>query len=329
MSPAALDRILSRLPVQDDPCLIVGYGGKDDAGVYLIRDHLALVQTVDFFTPIVDDPYHYGQIAAANSLSDIYAMGGRPVTSLSIVCYPEDGDFNVLENILRGGLDKMKEAGCTIVGGHTVRDSDVKFGYAVTGTVDPQRVWTNGSACPGDSLFLTKPLGTGVLTTALRAGKAESKWIDRAVEVMRQLNREAAAALAAIPDAIHAVTDISGFGLLGHAWEMATASSVSLRLSIHNIDLLEGAIECARAGFLAGGLKKNQEFISGCTRFSENISTELQNLLFDPQTSGGLLVAVDPNAADDAKAALEKADCYAMRIGEAMTKTAPIIDVFL
>lgn len=327
MSPAALDRILSKLPEQNDPRLIVGFGGKDDAGVYLVQEHLALVQTVDFFTPIVDDPYHYGQIAAANSLSDIYAMGGWPVTALSIVCYPEDGDFDMLESILRGGLDKMNDAGCTIVGGHTVRDSEVKFGYAVTGTVDPRSVWTNAAARPGDILFLTKPLGTGVLTTALRAGKVESRWIDRAVKVMSRLNRDAAVALAALPDAIHAATDISGFGLLGHAWELATASGVGLRLRIQNIDLLEGAIECSRKGFLAGGLKKNREFLSGCIRFDESISTEWRNLLFDPQTSGGLLVAVDPKAADDAQDALTQANCRAMRIGEAASITSPLVDV--
>ncbi len=327
MSPAALDRILAKLPVQDDPRLIVGYGCKDDAGVYLLEDRLALVQTVDFFTPIVDDPYHYGQIAAANAVSDIYAMGGRPLTALSTVCFPEDGDFGVLEKILRGGLDKMNEAGCTIVGGHTVRDSEIKFGYSVTGTVDPERIWTNAAARPGDVLFLTKPLGTGVLTTALRAGKAASKWIDNAIEVMSQLNRDAATALSATPDAIHAATDISGFGLLGHAWEMATASGISMRLRTAKINLIEGAVDCTRGGFFAGGLKKNRDFIWGCTRFSADIQSEWQDLLFDPQTSGGLLAAVDPTAADDVREALSKAGCSAMQIGEALRKTSPLIDI--
>jgi selenide, water dikinase len=172
MSPAVLDRILSKLPRQKDPRLLVGFEYKDDAGVYLVQDGLALVQTVDFFTPIVDDPYQYGQIAAANSLSDVYAMGGRPLTALSVVCYPEDGDLEVLERMLMGGLGKMTEAGCTVAGGHTVRDTEIKFGYAVTGIVDPRNVWTNAGARPGDVLLLTKPLGTGVITTALRAGKA-------------------------------------------------------------------------------------------------------------------------------------------------------------
>src|SRR5512144_3025667 len=173
MSPAVLDQILSRLPRQEDPRLLVGFRNKDDAGVFLLEKDLALVQTTDFFTPIIDDPYQYGQIAAANSLSDVYAMGGRPLTALSIVCYPEAGDLGVLERILVGGMEKMMEAGCTVVGGHMVRDAEIKFGYAVTGTVDPNHIWTNGGALPGDVLLLTKPLGTGVIATAIRAGKSE------------------------------------------------------------------------------------------------------------------------------------------------------------
>ena len=327
MSPAVLDRILSKLPPQDDPRLIVGYENKDDAGVYLLQDGLALVQTVDFFTPIVDDPYQYGQIAAANSLSDVYAMGGRPLTALSIVCYPETGDLDVLERILRGGLDKMIEAGCTIAGGHTVRDAEIKFGYAVTGTVDPRTVWTNAGARAGDVLLLTKALGTGVITTALRAGKAKPAWVEAAVAAMSRLNQDAAAALGGLPAAVHAATDVTGFGLVGHAWEMATASSVSLRLESSGIGLLDGALECARGGFLAGGLKKNREFVGACVEFSGSVASELQHLLCDPQTSGGLLVAVGPEAAAEARARLIGAGCTAMRIGEAVPRRSPLIEV--
>jgi selenide, water dikinase len=328
MSPEVLDRILSKLPRQEDPRLLVGFGKKDDAGVYLLQEGLALVQTTDFFTPIIDDPYQYGQIAAANSLSDVYAMGGRPLTALSIVCYPEDGDLNALERILVGGLDKMIEAHCTVVGGHMVRDSEAKFGYAVTGTVDPRLVWTNAGAQPGDVLFLTKPLGTGVIATALRAGKAEASWVERSVQNMSRLNKDAAEALAGLGSAIHSVTDITGFGFLGHAMEMAIASSVSLRLDSNRIEFLEGALECARHGFIAGGLKKNRQFVGNCIRFSAVVAAETQLLLFDPQTSGGLLIAVQQEFAAKAGGLLIKAGCTAMQVGEVIATTSPLIHVY-
>jgi selenide, water dikinase len=327
MSPAVLDRILSRLPRQEDPRLLVGFGKKDDAGVFLLQDGLALVQTTDFFTPIVDDPYQYGQIAAANSLSDVYAMGGRPLTALSIVCYPEDGDLDALERILVGGLDKMIEARCTVVGGHMVRDSEVKFGYAVTGTADPRFVWTNAGAKPGDVLFLTKPLGTGVIATALRAGKADSAWVEQAIRFMSRLNQDAAEALAHLGAAIHSVTDITGFGFIGHAMEMATASGVSLRLNSSRIEFLDGALECARRGYIAGGLKKNRQFAGECARFSSAVSEETQLLLFDPQTSGGLLVAVQPELAEKASELLKESGCRLMQIGEVIPKTSPLIQI--
>jgi selenide, water dikinase len=327
MSPAVLDRILSKLPRQEDPRLLVGFSKKDDAGVFLLQDGLALVQTTDFFTPIIDDPYQYGQIAAANSLSDVYAMGGRPLTALSIVCYPEDGDLELLSRILVGGMDKMIEANCIIVGGHMVRDSEVKFGYAVTGTVDPARVWTNGGARPGDRLLLTKPLGTGVIATAVRAGEAEPGWIESAVSNMSRLNRDAAAALETLQGAIHSVTDITGFGFLGHASEMASASGVSLRFESSEIELLEGAVQCARSGYVAGGLRKNREFLGDCIRFAGDVSPELQLLLFDPQTSGGLLVAVERESTQRASALLKKAKCPAMIVGEVVEPTSPLIDV--
>ncbi len=328
MSPAVLDKILSKLPRQEDPRLLVGFRNKDDAGVYLLQDGLALVQTTDFFTPIVDDPYQFGQIAAANSLSDVYAMGGRPLTALSIVCYPEDGDLHALERILVGGLHKMMEAECTVIGGHMVRDSGVKFGYAVTGTVDPQAVWTNMGARPGDILVLTKPLGTGVIATAIRAGKAESSWIESAVRVMCRLNNDAATSLEALGSAVHCVTDITGFGLLGHAWEMATASGVSLRLDSEKIERIDGALECVRGGFIAGGLKKNREFVGDCVRFADSVSPDWQNLLLDPQTSGGLFASIQPEFAEEACTRLLKVGCSAMQVGKAVEKTSPLIEVF-
>jgi len=327
MSPAVLDRILSKLPRQEDNRLLVGFANKDDAAVFLIGENLALVQTADFFTPIVDDPYFFGQIAAANALSDVYAMGGQPLTALTLVCYPESADSDVLEQILAGGMEKMMEANCIVVGGHTIRDSDVKFGYSVTGTVDPADVWSNDGARPGDVLLLTKPLGTGVIATAIRAGKARTKWIESATEAMCRLNRDAADALKTLTRAVHSATDITGFGFIGHAWEMATASRVGMRFNHDNFEFLEGALECARQGFLAGGLKKNREFIGDCLQFAPNIPDEIQQILFDPQTSGGLLVAVDPHAADEACRLLAEKDCACMRIGESVEKTSLLLEV--
>jgi len=327
MSPAVLDRVLSKLPKQEDPRLLVGFRNKDDAGVFLLHEGMALVQTTDFFTPIVDDPYQYGQIAAANSLSDVYAMNGRPLTALSIVCYPESGDLDVLLRILTGGLDKMIEAGCIVVGGHMVRDAEIKFGYAVTGTADPLHVWTNAGALPGDRLILTKPLGTGLIATALRAGKAEAAWIDGAVQAMSRLNRYAASPLDDLSTAIHSVTDITGFGFLGHALEMAMASGVSLRIESGGILALDGALECARGGFVAGGLKKNREFVGSCARFAGGISQEMQLLLYDPQTSGGLLASVEAQSAGKACDLLTAAGCQAAQVGSVIEKTSLLIEV--
>jgi selenide, water dikinase len=327
MSPAALDRVLSKLPKQEDPRLLVGFNNKDDAGVYLLHEGLALVQTTDFFTPIIDDPYQFGEIAAANSLSDVYAMGGKPITALSLVCYPESEDMDALERILAGGMSKMAEAGCCIVGGHMVRDSEVKFGYAVTGTIDPNRIWTNGGAFPGDILILTKPLGTGVIATAVRAGKAEKAWMDSAVKSMSQLNRNAAEALHSLDTAIHSVTDVTGFGFIGHALEMANASCASMRIESNKIKLIAGAMECVKNGFIAGGLKKNRDYVGSCAAFG-NVSEEIQNLLFDPQTSGGLLIAIQPELAERACSLLKAAGCSAMQVGEVTPKSSPAIEIF-
>ncbi len=327
MSPAVLDLVLSKLPRPNDPNLLVGISTKDDAGVYRLSDDLALVQTTDFFTPIVDDPFVYGQIAAANSLSDVYAMGGRPLTALSLVCFPQDGDMNVLERILAGGLNKMAEAGCTVVGGHTVRDQEIKFGYAVTGTIHPDRIWTNQGARPGDRLLLTKPLGTGVITTALRKGQARDSWVEAAVAAMSGLNRAAAEALQPFSASIHAVTDVTGFGLLGHAREMAAGSGVSLRLDSSQMEWIEGALECARAGHLAGGLKSNREFVGDCAAFEASVPSEVQHLLYDPQTSGGLLVAIAPDQVEAAQKALRAVGCPAMLVGEVLPKTSPLIAI--
>lgn len=328
MSPQVLDRILSRLPRQEDPRLLVGYANKDDGAVFQIAENLALVQTADFFTPIVDDPYFFGQIAAANALSDVYAMGGEPLTALTLLCYPEDGDQDVLEQILSGGIEKMMEANCIVAGGHTVRDSEVKFGYSVTGTVDPAKVWSNDGARPGDVLFLTKPLGTGLIGTAIRAAAAPAEWVHEAIQSMSGLNRDAALALRSLDLAVHSATDITGFGFLGHAWEMATASRVSLRFDHGKFRFLNGALECAQKGHIAGGLKKNRDYIAECVRFDPGVPMPIQQILFDPQTSGGLLAAVDPKHAAEAERRLADTGCSCMRVGEAIEKSVPLLDVY-
>ena len=326
--------MLKRLPRPTDPNLLVGFETSDDAGVYQLTDKIALVQTVDILTPIADDPRVFGEIAAANSLSDVYAMGGRPVSALSVVGFPAAGEPEVLEEILRGGLDKMAEASCTIAGGHSIRDEELKFGYAVTGVIDPARIWRNVGARPGDVLILTKPLGTGVISTALKQGKAAPAWVSAAETSMARLNRDAAEALREVESRsangdspVHAVTDITGFGLLGHAREMAIGSGVSVRVQCEQIEYLPGAIDAARGEFFSGGLKSNREFLEGCVEFQPGVSEEFRALLFDPQTSGGLLAAVAPETADEAIAALKRHGVAARTIGEVVAKTSLLVQI--
>ena len=310
--------------------MLVGFDTNDDAGVYRLTDDLALVQTVDFFTPIVDDAYLYGQIAAANSLSDVYAMGGRPISALSIVGFPDKGDPDVMEQIILGGLSKMAEAGCSVLGGHSIRDDDIKFGYAVTGVINPQRVWRNVGAQPGDVLLLTKAIGTGVISTALKKQRASEASLAASVASMTRLNRDAAEALLEADGgsgAIHAVTDITGFGLLGHAREMAVGSGISLEIDHARVDYLPGAVEAAREGHLAGGLKNNREFVGDCVGFSASVPEEFRNLLYDPQTSGGLLVAIAREKADVAIAALAQRRVATRSIGTVLPKRSPLIQV--
>jgi len=333
LSPSVLDAVLKRLPPQTDPNLIVGFETSDDAAVYRLRDDLAIVQTVDFFTPIVDDPSLFGQVAATNALSDVYAMGGRPVSALTIVAFPASSSPEILEQILRGGLAKMTEANCTVVGGHSIRDDELKFGYAVTGVIHPGRIWKNVGARPGDVLLLTKPIGTGVISTALKQGRAEDAWVVASTASMTRLNRDAAEALHEIQDAangessVHAVTDVTGFGLLGHAREMAIGSGVSLKLDHTRVAYLPGAVEAARGKFFSGGMKNNREFIEGCAVFLPSVSEEFQALFYDPQTSGGLLVAIVPKSAKAAQAALERRGVSAQLIGEVVAKRSPLIEI--
>jgi selenide,water dikinase len=332
--------VLGKLAQQHDPNVLVGFDHADDAGVYQIGPSTALVQTVDFFTPIVDDPYTFGQIAATNSLSDVYAMGGRPRTALALVCFPEKGDLDVLERILAGGLSKMVEAACTVVGGHSIRDDETKFGYSVTGLIHPNKVFTNGGAKLGDRLLFTKALGTGVISTAIKKGSAKQSWIDAAVASMTTLNKAAAEIItngrvgtgdspvhAERSSAVHALTDVTGFGLIGHAREMALASGVSLRLHASRIPLLEGALDCVRAGHIPGGLKANREFAECVVGYEEGIAEDIKNILFDPQTAGGLLISVASDDAADLAKVLNGAGVPAVEIGEALPPAKPLISV--
>ena len=319
--------MLGKLARQHDPNVLVGFDHADDAGVYQIAPDQALVQTVDFFTPVVDDPYTFGQIAATNALSDVYAMGGKPLTALALVCFPEKAELEILERILAGGLSKMIEAGCTVIGGHSIRDEETKFGYSVTGLIDPKKVLTNAGARAGDALVLTKALGTGVISTAIKKGKAEPAWIETAVQSMTTLNKRAAETIQQGKFDVHALTDVTGFGLIGHAREMALASNIALRFFSKDIQVLPGALECVRAGHVPGGLVANREFAECVVGYETEISDELKTLLFDPQTAGGLLISI---AGDDCEALLHRladAGVVARRIGSVTEFQKPLIRI--
>ncbi len=318
LAPGLLSTVLSRLPRQQHPDLLVGFEHADDAGIFRIGASLALVQTVDFFTPMVDDPFTYGRIAATNALSDVYAMGGKPVTALAVLCYPPDGAEATLEQIMRGGLETMRECGCVVVGGHSVRDAEIKFGYAVTGLIDPAAVLTNAGAQPGDVLLFTKALGTGVITTALKQGKAEPLWVEAATRSMTQTNRKAANLLRSFAGKVHAMTDVTGFGMMGHAREMALASNVELHIEPSQIPLLPGACACVVAGCIPAGLRANREFAECMVSDSESlqIPEATRALLFDPQTAGGLLLSIEPGIAETLLQQLREAGYPAARIGQ-------------
>jgi selenide, water dikinase len=305
-----LDQVLSAIPRRVDPRVLVGFDTADDAGVYLLTPECALVQTVDFFTPIVDDPYTFGAIAAANSLSDVYAMGGKPMTALSILAWPAKGDLDDLAQILKGGAEKIHEADCSLLGGHSINDPELKFGYAITGTVHPDRAKTNAGARAGDVIVLTKRIGTGVISTALKRGIARDADVAASVESMLTLNRSACEAMLAFD--VHGCTDVTGFGLLGHMREMALGSCVTIELRASDVPFLPGAVDYARQGAIPAGLKNNREFVGSCV---SGVS-EFDDLLYDPQTSGGLLISLSEADA----AALVRAFPAAVVIGRVLEK---------
>ena len=308
-----LRRALAEINVYKDSNVMVGFDKADDAGVYRLDDQAAVVQTVDFFTPIVDDPFIYGQIAAANSLSDIYAMGGTPRFALSIVCFPEDKvEEEVLHEILRGGTEKMNEAQVPVIGGHSVKDQEIKFGYCVTGLIDPDKVYSNSGAKPGDVLVLTKPVGTGIITTGIKFEKSPPNVIQNAIEWMRKLN-------AAVPDGmekfnIHSVTDVTGYGLIGHAYEMAHASGTTLIFSAEKVPVIEGTEELAKRGMLPGGIESNRRYV-GESILWNGVSLLRQQIMLDPQTSGGLLISLPEEKAGQLAAELEEAGFLGELIG--------------
>jgi len=305
-----------------DKNVIRGMESLDDAGVYKLSDDLAIIQTIDFFTPIVDDPYDFGQIAVANALSDVYAMGGKPLTAMNVACFPINKlDISVLKDILKGGIDKMKEAGVTLVGGHSIDDAELKYGLSVTGTVHPERLVTNSGAKTGDKLILTKPLGTGIISTALKAGKVSKETVAKMTKYMVALNKKASELMQEV--GVHACTDITGFGLLGHACQLAHNSQVGIKINPSSVPVFAEVEEFAKAGFCPGGLHRNREFYGKMVEFSKQIPDYIKDILFDPQTSGGLLISLPSEEADLLVGRLKKAGILeAAVVGEVIGKPA-------
>ena len=297
-----------------------GMESLDDAGVYKLTDELAIIQTVDFFTPIVDEPYAFGQIAAANALSDVYAMGGKPLTAMNLVCFPiKSLDISVLQDILRGGVDKLREAGVVLVGGHSIIDAELKYGLSVTGTVHPNRLVTNAGAKAGDKLLLTKPLGTGIISTAVKAGVVNEELVRKVTRYMATLNDKASELMQEV--GVHACTDISGFGLLGHAIQLAENSQVGIELYLASIPYFPEVIPFSQQGLCPGGLYRNKAFYSNRVKFVNQIPEYIQNILFDAQTSGGLLICLSPREAELLLDRLQQAGVEdAISIGEVVSE---------
>ncbi len=327
MGPGDLKKALSDLPLISNPKVIRGMESLDDAGVYKLTDALAIIQTIDFFTPIVDDPYTFGQIAAANALSDVYAMGGKPLTAMNIVCFPTKSlDISVLNKILRGGLDKMAEAKVTLVGGHSVEDTELKYGLAVIGTVHPQRLVTNSGAKVGDNLILTKPLGIGIIATALKAGKVAQETVTKVTKCMTTLNDKSSELMQEI--GVHAGTDITGFGFLGHSIQLAQNSSVGININTATIPFFPEAGELAKQGIYPAGLQRNREFYSSCVKITGEVPAHIQDILFDPQTSGGLLICLTPGKAERLQDGLREAGVEeAAIIGEVVNQPEGVVTV--
>jgi selenide,water dikinase len=313
--------VLSGLPPQPkDENVLVGFDKADDAGVYRLRDDLAIVQTVDFFTPIVDDPFVYGQIAALNSINDVWAMAGTPLTALAITCFPKKGvDPAILGEIMRGGQETLNKYGVTLIGGHSVDSEQIMFGYAVTGVIDPGKIASNAGARPGDAIILTKPIGTGVISTGIKFAKASDAIVAASVETMLTAGNFAAEVMREFE--VKGATDVTGFALIGHAWEMAKASGVTIEIDARAVPLIEGALELATAGMLTSGDKTNREYIGADIEIGASVDKNLIKLLFDPQTAGGMLLAISPDRADDLLKRLRENYPRAQTIGQALARS--------
>ncbi|MBI5875957.1 MAG: selenide, water dikinase SelD [Deltaproteobacteria bacterium] len=326
MGHDALAQVLRQLPEVTDKNLLVGAKHADDAGVYKLTDDIAVVNTLDFFPPIIDDPYTFGQISAANALSDVYAMGGIPRLAMNIVAFPANLDLSILQEIINGSTDKLKEAGVILVGGHSIEDKEIKYGLSVTGLVHPQKVITNAGARPGDKLVLTKPLGVGVITTALKRGKIKPEDVQGAIESMKALNDKASQIMQEI--GVNACTDITGFGFLGHAMEMAEASGVSMIVKVKDMPFFPKAIELIKkAKNHPKTIKSNKEYLGGRVNVSDSVTPEQINLLYDPQTSGGLLIAVPLEKSQIVFERLSHAGVQASVVGEVIEKRGVVIAI--
>lgn len=321
LAPGDLAHVLSKLPKQNNENVIVGFDNADDAGVFRLNDETLLVQTLDFFTPVADQPETYGRIAAVNSLNDVYAMGGTPLTAMSIVCYPQKGDFDVLGEILFGGQSLLNEEGVVVIGGHSVDDSEIKIGYSVTGTVAKKDLITNAGAKPGDVLVLTKPIGTGVISTGIKFGKASKETEQAALSAMT--NSARAASKAMNTTGANACTDITGFGLLGHAFELAKASGITLEINSQAVPLLPDVLELIGQKMLTRGDRNNREYVGDTISFNPEVSSIMQSALYDPQTAGGLLISMSQSAADKFLQIIDNA----VVIGNVLEKRGRLIEV--
>ncbi len=327
MGPGDLNKALCDLPLVADPNVIRGMASLDDAGVYKLTDELAIIQTIDFFTPIVDEPYAFGQIAAANALSDVYAMGGKPLTAMNIVCFPTKSlDISVLKDILRGGVDKILEAGAVPVGGHSIDDKELKYGLSVTGIVHPKRITTNSGVKVGDKLILTKPLGTGIISTALKARMVDEETVAKLTKCMVTLNKKASELMQEV--GVHACTDVTGFGLLGHVTQLAQNSRVSISISSASVPFLPRTEEFAKRGLYPGGSQRNRDFYSTAVKIANKVPSHIQDILFDAQTSGGLLISLAPRKAGLLLDRLRQAGVEdAAIIGEAVSEPRGMVTV--
>ncbi len=326
MGHESLTQVLRHLPEVTDKNLLVGIKSADDAGVYKLTEELAIINTLDFFPPIIDDPYTFGQIAAVNALSDVYAMGGVPRLAMNIVAFPAGLDLSILEEIINGSMNKLSEAGVLLVGGHSIEDKEIKYGLSVTGLVHPKKVITNAGAKPGDMLILTKPIGVGVITTALKRRKIEPDEVKDAIDSMKALNDKASLIMQEV--GVNACTDITGFGLLGHAMEMAEASNMAMTFKVKEIPFFPKAVELVKkSANHPKTIKSNKEYLANKIRIADDIKPEYENLLHDPQTSGGLLISVSPEKFQNLLERLSSAGVQASVVGEVAEKRTPAIVV--